>query len=147
MVQIVFLLNKPVERSETPECLVPTDDFELVKSKYIDVIENTPEIEKYARWVYGKHPTDEMLRPYIDRGEMYFMMDGSEIVGKVAVSMEQSEEYGRIPWQADLEPDEVATLHLLAVLPAHRGQALGIKILEEAVSIAVKNGKKPCVWM
>ena len=29
-----------------------TDDFETVKRKYIDVIENTPDIEKYARWEY-----------------------------------------------------------------------------------------------
>ena len=55
--------------------LVNTDDFETVKGKYIDVIENTPDIEKYARWIYGKHPTDESLKAYIDRGEMY-VFDG-----------------------------------------------------------------------
>ena len=38
------------------------DDFELVKAKYMDVAQNTPEIEKYARWVYGKHPTEEYER-------------------------------------------------------------------------------------
>ena len=56
--------------------LVNTDDFETVKGKYIDVIENTPDIEKYARWIYGKHPTDESLKAYIDRGEMYVLTDG-----------------------------------------------------------------------
>ena len=29
--------------------LVQTDDFETVKSKYIEVIENTPDMEKYSR--------------------------------------------------------------------------------------------------
>ena len=29
-----------------------TDDFETVKRKFIDVIENTPDIEKYARGEY-----------------------------------------------------------------------------------------------
>ena len=51
--------------------LIQTDDFETVKSKYIDVIENTPDIGKYARWIYGKHPTDELLKAYINREEMY----------------------------------------------------------------------------
>ena len=45
--------------------LVYANDFEAVKKIYIDVIENTPLIEQYARWVYGKHPTDEQLEPYI----------------------------------------------------------------------------------
>ena len=67
--------------------LVNTDDFETVKGKYIDVIENTPDIEKYARWIYGKHPTDESLKAYIDRGEMYVLTDGEEIAGMAAVAM------------------------------------------------------------
>ena len=33
--------------------LVNTDDFETVKGKYIDVIENTPDIEKYGRFRRG----------------------------------------------------------------------------------------------
>ena len=41
--------------------LVRAFDLETVKAHYINVIENTPGIEKYARWVYGKHPTDETL--------------------------------------------------------------------------------------
>ena len=55
--------------------LVYANDFEAVKKIYIDVIENTPLIEQYARWVYGKHPTDEQLRAYILQDEMYFLMD------------------------------------------------------------------------
>ena len=61
--------------------LVNTDNFETVKSKYIEVIENTPDMEKYSRWIYGKHPTDELLKAYIDRGEMYVLTDGEEIAG------------------------------------------------------------------
>ena len=47
--------------------LVRTSDFETAKKAYLGVIENTPQIEKHARWVYGKHPTDEMLKTYIER--------------------------------------------------------------------------------
>ena len=69
--------------------LINTDDFETVKGKYIDVIENTPDIEKYARWIYGKHPTDESLKAYIDRGEMYVLMDGEEIAGMTAIAHQE----------------------------------------------------------
>lgn len=37
-------------------------DFELVREKYINVIENTPGMEEYARWICGQHPTDAMLK-------------------------------------------------------------------------------------
>ena len=73
--------------------LIQTDNFETVKSKYTDVIENTPDIEKTARWEYGKHPTDESLRAYIDRGEMYVLTDGKEIAGMAVIMMRQEDEY------------------------------------------------------
>ena len=66
--------------------LVYANDFEAVKKIYIDVIENTPLIEQYARWVYGKHPTDEQLRAYILHDEMYFLMDEDEVAGVVAIN-------------------------------------------------------------
>ena len=122
--------------------LIQTDDFETVKRKYIDVIENTPDIEKYARWVYGKHPTDESLKAYIDRGEMYVLMEGEEVAGMAVVEMGQGDDYLSISWKDDLSDDEVATVHLLAVCPDHRGRSLGIRILEEAMCIAVRNGRK-----
>ena len=122
--------------------LIQTDDFVTVKSKYIDVIENTPDIEKTAHWKYGKHPTDESLRAYIDRGEMYVLTDGEEIAGMAVIMMRQGDEYLGISWKDDLPCDEVVTVHLLAVCPGHRGKSLGIKILEEALEIAVRNRKK-----
>ena len=123
--------------------LIRTDDFETVKSKYIDVIENTPDIEKTAHWKYGKHPTDESLRAYIDRGEMYVLTDGEEIAGMAVIMMRQGDEYLGISWKDDdLQCDEVATVHLLAVCPDHRGKSLGVRILEEAMEIALRNGKK-----
>ena len=76
-----------IESKEKQMHLVQTDDFETVKSKYIDVIENSPDIDKYARWIYGKHPTDESLKAYIDRGEMYILTDGEDIAGMAAVAM------------------------------------------------------------
>lgn len=122
--------------------LVLTNDFETVRQKYIEVIDNTPEIERHARWAYGKHPNDESLRSYIDRGEMFLLTDGADVAGLTALTMCQGEDYKSIPWQIELKSDQVATIHLLAVCPAYRGNSLGLKILKEAMDIAVKNGKK-----
>ena len=122
--------------------LVRAYDLETVKGHYINVIENTPEIEKYARWVYGKHPTDEALRSFIENGEMYLLADGGTVAGMVAIVMHQGTDYEDIPWTEKLENDQVATLHLLAVCPEYRGRALGNTILVLAGELAKQQEKK-----
>lgn len=122
--------------------LTLTHDFELVKARYIDVIENTPGIERYARWNYGKHPTDESIRSYIDNGEMYLMMDEGNVAGMVAIVMHQGSDYETVRWAEKLSNEQVSTLHLLAVVPDYRGQSLGRRILQEAIKLSAKNGKK-----
>ena len=122
--------------------LIQTKDFETVKKKYIEIIENTPEIEKHARWVYGKHPHDELLRSYIENGEMYLLMDGESIAGVTALTLYQGEDYHPVRWAEDLADDRVAVLHILAACPEYRGKGAGRKIVEEALRIAGENGKK-----
>lgn len=122
--------------------LILTDDFATVRSKYIDVIENTAKIEQHAHWEYGKHPSDGLLRSYIDRGEMYLLMDGEDAAGMVVISMCQGDDYDGVSWQENLQKDEVAVLHLLAVCPAYRGKYLGNVIIDQAMEITVRKGKK-----
>ena len=122
--------------------LIPAHDLEIVKEHYIKVIENTPGIDKTARWVYGKHPTDEALRSYIENGEMFLLTDRDTVAGMVAIVMHQGTDYEDILWAEKLENDQVATLHLLAVCPEYRGRALGNMILELAGELAEQQGKK-----
>ena len=121
---------------------ITADDFDIVKNRYIDVIENTPELERHSRWVYGKHPNDEELRSFIDHKELYLLMDDDSIAGMVVITMYQDKSYEKISWGEELADDEVATLHLLAVCPEYQGRGLGRRILEEAAKAAKKSGKK-----
>ncbi len=122
--------------------LVPAHDFESVRNGYIDVIDHTAGIEQYARWEYGKHPTDEGLRSHIENGEMYLLTDQGRVAGMAVLVMGQGKEYEAVPWAEKLENDEVATLHLLAVCPEYRGRSLGSTILELACELAKQRGKK-----
>ena len=121
---------------------IQTDDFETVKAGYIDVISHTPKIPDHCRWEYGKHPSDEDLRGYIERGEMYVLTDQETVAGMVAITVYQGEDYEAVNWEQKLANDEVAVLHLLAVLPAFQGNHLGKIILSEALDIAKVNGKR-----
>ena len=122
--------------------LVLTNDFKTVKAAYTDIIENTPEIVEHAHWIYGLHPTDELLRSYIDHGEMYVLKDAEKTAGVVAIVMHQGQDYKTVQWEENLADDEVAVLHLLAVCPAYQRRGTGKVIVEKTIGIAGKHKKK-----
>ena len=62
------------------------NDLPEILAFYQFVIRETDDMPRYGRWVYGLHPTEEMIEDYHD-----------------------------IPWQVELRDDEVAVVHLLAV--------------------------------
>ena len=122
--------------------LIPANDFETVKAGYRDVTENTPHMRQYARWVYGKHPTDEGLMSLLGRGELYLWKEGDDVAGMIAIVMGQEQAYECIPWAETLANDQVATIHLLAVCPPYQGRGLGSRMLEEAAVLAAQKGRE-----
>lgn len=122
--------------------LLIAEDHRKVEELYGEVIEKTPDIARYARWEYGRHPTDEAIEAYIASGEMYLLVRGEEVLGMTALVMHQNEEYENISWEKPLDNDQAATLHLLCVCPGHQGRGLGAVLLEKAEELARKTGKK-----
>ena len=39
-----------------------TEDYESIIAFYDDVTDRTPDMERFARWQKGKHPTEEGIR-------------------------------------------------------------------------------------
>ena len=77
----------PGEESDKSMQLVLAGDFAVVKEKYIEVIEHTKDMDIHARWIYGKHPADEMIQAYMDRQEMYLYMDGQNIAAMTVIDL------------------------------------------------------------
>ena len=122
--------------------LVLAGALAMVREKYIEVIEHTKNMDIHARWIYGKHPTDVMIQSYIDRQEMYLYMDGQNIAAMAAITMYQGEDYHEIIWSQNLKDDEVASLHILTVVPEYQGKGVSKKMMEEIFSLAMEKGKK-----
>lgn len=118
------------------------DDFERVTSFYKYVINNTPDMTRYARWVYGLHPTDAMIMEYIEHDTMYILEEESTIVAAMAVTMLQGEDYLSIDWQFDVKDYEVAVVHILCVNPDFQGQGIGRRMIKESINLAMKEDKK-----
>ena len=118
------------------------NDFELVIRFYDDVTLRTPEMETYARWKKGLHPTEESIKAYIEEGSMYLYKKNDAIVGAMAVTMYQGEDYHAIEWAKQVEDHEAAVIHILAVNPDYQGTGLGTEMIREAINLSADSGMK-----
>ena len=118
------------------------EEFNAILAFYDDVIAHTPEISLYARWSKGKHPTEDGIKTYIKEGSMFLYKEQGSIVGAIAVTMYQGEDYHAIEWSQQVPDDKVAVIHILAVHPDRQGSGIGSEIVREAIRLARKNGMK-----
>jgi len=116
------------------------NDYASIIAFYDDVIERTPEIGKYARWQKGKHPTVDGIKAYIDEKSMYLFKEQGSIVGAMAVTMYQGEDYHAIEWSRQVPDDAVAVIHILAVSPDKQGVGIGSEMIRGAIDLAKENG-------
>lgn len=106
------------------------------------VIRETSDMPCYGRWIYGLHPTKEMIENYIRQGVMYRLEDGQDIAAVVAVTPYQEEGYHGIDWQVELVDDEVAVVHLLAVNPHFQKRGYAKTTMKEVIELAREKGLK-----
>ena len=119
--------------------LAKKNDFETIIAFYDDVTERTPEMGTYARWQKGKHPTEEGISAYINEGSMYIYRERGVIVGAMAVTMYQGEDYHTIEWSQQVPDEKVAVIHILAVSPDAQGKGIGSEMIREAIRLAQNN--------
>lgn len=120
----------------TRRCKAKVEDSARIKEFYRFVAENTESMDKYGRWIYGLHPTDEMIEAYISEGSMYFAEENGDISAAVAVTSYQGEDYHPVQWKADAKDDEVAVIHLLCVNPKKQGKGLAKAVVKEVIQMA-----------
>ena len=118
------------------------NDFESIIKFYDDVTLRTPDMETYARWKKGQHPTEEGIKAYIEEGSMYLYKKNDAIVGAMAVTMYQGEDYHAIEWAKHVEDNEASVIHILAVNPDYQGTGVGAEMIREAINLSVDSDMK-----
>lgn len=118
------------------------NDFESIIKFYDDVTLRTPEMETYARWKKGQHPTEEGIKAYIEEGSMYLYKENDTIVGAMAVTMYQGEDYHVIEWAKHVEDNEASVIHILAVNPDYQGTGVGAEMIRVAINLSADSGMK-----
>ena len=118
------------------------EDYESIIAFYNDVTDRTPDMERFARWIKGLHPTNDGIRAYIEEGSIYLYKENDAIVGAMAVTMYQGVDYHAIEWSQQVEDNEAAVIHILAVSPDAQGKGIGSEMIREAIRLAHANGMK-----
>ena len=116
------------------------EDFDKVRSLYWMLIDQEQNDPSFPHWKKGIHPSDEMIRTSIDKGDLYVLVDGDEIAACVIANDEKIDGYADAPWQ--IESEEVIVLHVLAVHPNHRGEGLARRLVGNVVEMERAAGKK-----
>ncbi len=118
------------------------DEYKRIANFYRYVIDNTNEIEKYARWRYNQHPTDEMIKGYADNGHMYYEEKDGKIIAAVALTPFQNEDYHPIDWGVNLMDNEVLVVHILCVNPMIQNRGVAKSIVNDIIQLAKSTGMK-----
>ena len=109
---------------------------------YRDAIDRNPDMPRFGRWIYGLHPTDEMIQRYVRSGAMYTGRMEEGITCAFALTPSQGSDYHDTVWERDLEDDAVAVVHLLCVDPQFRNRGLGHRAMKYAIELSREMGKK-----
>ena len=117
-------------------------DLSRILCFYQLVIRETSDMPRYGRWIYGLHPTEEMVEDYVRQGVMYRLEDGQDIAAVVAVTPYQGEDYHGIDWQDELADDEVAVVHLLAVNPHFQKRGYARTAVKEVIELVREKSVK-----
>ena len=116
------------------------EEFYKIRSLYWNLIDQEQDDPSFPHWKKGIHPSDEMIQDSIDKGNLYVLVDGGEIVACVIANDEKVEGYADAPWQID--SDEAIVLHVLAIHPDYRGKGLARRLVENVIEQERKAGKK-----
>ena len=71
---------------------------------------------------------------------MYLYKEQDTLVGAMALTMYQGEDYHAIEWSEQVPDDEVAVIHILAVSPDRQGTGIGSKMVRDAIELAKVKG-------
>ena len=118
------------------------EEFGKITDFYRYVIEKNVTMSTYCPWKYGLYPNDDVLKGYIDKGEIYYYKNDNEIVSCIVIMDNQDPLYKDINWKHKYSPEEIAVIHLFCVNPDYMRQGIGPRVIGAALDMAKSMGKK-----
>ncbi|WP_051353653.1 GNAT family N-acetyltransferase [Atopobium fossor] len=127
-------------------------DCELPLTAAISTNGNTPthaasnEVANAAGWILGIYPNKTDFEKRIAVEEFFIAQvdtpSGIVLAGAFGLDSMDDSDYAQASWKQQLHEDEVASIHMLAVLPEFRGLGVGDAMMRAAHCMSCDWGKK-----
>ena len=118
------------------------EELDQIRELYWKLLDSSSKYGQILQWKKNIYPNDGDWTAYIRKGEMYLILQETDVIGAVAVTNGQSEEYRKIHWTVKIEDQEAAVVHLLMIVPEYQGQGAATAALDEIIKLAVAKKKK-----
>lgn len=94
------------------------------------------------KWVKGIYPSYEDIWELCSGGSFSVAVREDAILGAVAVVHGGNQSHEHVAWGVKAAPDEISTLHLLAVAPEVQGRGIGFLLLKHAEGLCRQRGSR-----
>lgn len=111
-------------------------DLEFVENGYQEHFLYERKHTAFTVFREGIYPTKEDARQAIQEGSLYVYEEDRNIAASMILDRKQPEEYEKINWLTQAEPEEVLVIHLLLVRPGMSGRGIGTSMVNYAVEMA-----------
>ncbi len=92
-------------------------DLDAVERIYDEIHGAEESGEMTVGWIRGVYPTRATAQAALERGDLFVLEDGGEILGAGVVNRIQVDVYAGAPWEYGADDDEVCVLHTLVISP------------------------------
>lgn len=111
-----------------------------VEKVYHDIMDHLAQTVDYRHWHTEGHPSPDVIRGWVESGDMYVATDGTEIAGVMVLDHKTGLGYERAAWSAPVANEKALIIHVLGVAPAHQGRGVARFLVESAIRIARERG-------
>lgn len=118
------------------------EELDQIRELYWRLLDSSPKYGEILQWKKDIYPNDDDWTAYIVKGEMYLILQDVNVIGAVAVTNAQAEEYRKIHWTVKVEDQEAAVVHLLMISPEYQGHGAATAALDEIINLAADKKKK-----
>lgn len=107
---------------------------------YDEINDYLAETINYPQWEKGVYPTSIDAAAAIKKGHQFILLRENEIAGSIVLNHDQPEAYQEVKWASDPAPNQVMTIHTLAVSPHFQRLGIAGKLVAFAKAHAVEMG-------
>ena len=80
-------------------------------------------------WVRGIYPTEATAQAALERGDLFVLEDGGDILGAAIINRRQVDVYYGAPWEHEAADEQVCVLHTLVISPRASGRGYGSRFV------------------